>query len=524
MSLALTSAKLLSRVIRANVSNGLSGKNIISRLPTGAITSVKPRIISGLSRLKSEPGELGLFERIYNPIKAFVGFAIGAIKAIKFSATKVWGWLVNTVNAIKAFNWNATDKQLQDSLKSRNVALAGIWGGVLGQGAGWAAGIGIGYGISFFCPVIGGAALARTVASKATLEAVEEMAPTFLNAVKQTAVTFTQNKLINGYMQFRKLIKSAPKPLLTKIFGEKDAEFIKNKWGGEGGPDMSFNAHMDERVDSIKSEELKEFVEEFLDEAWDSFTESGFVIAHEIDEAYAQHRNAQKEILGPGRTIEIQPDTQADEKLKMIEVPQKLAVPFIQATLNTQRLLYNRDVGEIIGQPYGDWLKARPQLRQLTIVFRSRERPPWRHTNGKRCREASYTIPDIKKGVTWEEIKRAASPFTWGKFRATANLDNQRQMAVYGTSEAEAKKKLLQLAQLSDAKIMTISIAEEELRPAKMKKDATPMFPAFGTLLARKNSLDQKGRTTLDSKTYDEEVIRFALWTAKEPKGLILPR
>jgi hypothetical protein len=64
MSLALTSAKLLSRVIRANVSNGLSGKNIISRLPTGAITSVKPRIISGLSRLKSEPGELGLFERI----------------------------------------------------------------------------------------------------------------------------------------------------------------------------------------------------------------------------------------------------------------------------------------------------------------------------------------------------------------------------------------------------------------------------------------------------------------------------
>ena len=160
----------------------------------------------------------------------------------------------------------------------------------------------------------------------------------------------------------------------------------------------------------------------------------------------------------------------------MIEVPQKLAVPFIQATLNTQRLLYNRDVGEIIGQPHSEWIKARPQLRQLTIVFRSRERPPWRHTNGKRCREASYTIPDVRKGLTWEEIKRAASPFTWGKFRATANLDNQRQMAVYGTSEAEAKKKLLQLAQLSDAKIMTISLAEEELRPAKMKKGNMPSF------------------------------------------------
>ena len=64
MSLALTSAKLLSRVIRANVSNGLSGKNIIARLPTGTITSVKPRIISGLTLLKSEARRVTLSERI----------------------------------------------------------------------------------------------------------------------------------------------------------------------------------------------------------------------------------------------------------------------------------------------------------------------------------------------------------------------------------------------------------------------------------------------------------------------------
>ncbi len=126
MSIALTSAKLLSRVIRANASNGLSGKNILSQSPTGAITSIKPRVIAGLTRLRPEPA-LGFFEKIWNPVKALAGFVFGALKVVAFSATKIWGWVVNAITALKAFNWNATDKQLTDSLEAQNVALASVW-------------------------------------------------------------------------------------------------------------------------------------------------------------------------------------------------------------------------------------------------------------------------------------------------------------------------------------------------------------------------------------------------------------
>ncbi len=185
-------------------------------------------------------------------------------------------------------------------------------GGAIGQSFGWLVGIGIGYGISYLCPVIGGAALARLIASKTSKEAIEELLPVFRTAITQTATALGRNVLINGYIQYRKLLKTAPRPLLDAIFGKDTAGFIKNVWGGEGGPDMSFNTQMDEAIESIKNKYVKAFLEEFFDEAWDGFTEAGFVIAHEIDEAYSQHKASQKELLGPDRTIEIVPDVQGE--------------------------------------------------------------------------------------------------------------------------------------------------------------------------------------------------------------------
>jgi hypothetical protein len=184
---------------------------------------------------------------------AFVGFLSWARNIIAFSATKIWGWLVNPITALKPFNWNATDAQLSTSLEAQNVVLAGVWGGALGQGFGWLVGIGIGYGISYLCPVIGGAALARLVASKASKEAIEELLPVLRNAINQTATTIGRNVLVNGYIQYRKLLKTAPRPLLDAIFGKDTAGFIKNVWGGEGGPDMSFNTQMDEAIESIQN-------------------------------------------------------------------------------------------------------------------------------------------------------------------------------------------------------------------------------------------------------------------------------
>jgi len=517
MTLDLTVKTLLSRKIRVNSASGKTGGALL-----GTITSVvvEPRKIDGLTRLKAE-GEGNLIQNLWNAATKFVGFIGGLLKTITFSATKIWGWVIGRIEQLKSFNWNASDAELATMIENQNVALAGVWGGVVGQGFGWLAGIGIGYGIAFLCPVIGGAALARTIASKTGQEAVEELLPALRNALTQTAGALANAGLVSVYTNYRRFLKNAPIGFLTQLYGADTADFIKNIWGSKGAPDMSFNTQMDEAVESISNKYLQNFLEEFFDEAWDSFTEAGFIVAAEIDSAYAQNKAAQKAVLGVERSIEIIPDREAeDEKLRLINIPQSLAIPAIQQTLNTQRLLYGRDMGIVVGQPAASMGRANFQARQLIILFRSRPQPPWRELTGKRCREASVQIPDLKIAVSWEEIKAAASSFTWGKFRATANMDNRRQMAVYGNTAQEAENKLRRLAVLSTSQILTLSVSEEGERPTKLRKEPTIMYPAYATLINRRNTIDGEGRTSIDNQTYDEKTIRFPLWVTKEPKTL----
>lgn len=517
MTIGITVKSLLSRKIRVNSAAGKSGMALFETITT---TISPPRKIDGLTRLKKE-GEGNLLQNLWNAATRFVGFIGGLLKTITFSATQIWGWVIGRVEQLKSFNWNASDAELATMVENQNLALAGVWGGVVGQGFGWLAGIGIGYGVAFLCPVIGGAALARTIAGKVGREAIEEILPALRNALLQTAGTLANAGLINVYVNYRRFLKNAPSAFLEGLYGKDTADFIKNIWGGKNAPDMSFNTQMDEAIESIPNKFLQNFLEEFFDEAWDSFTEAGFVVAQEIDSAYAQNKAAQKAILGVERSIEIIPDREAeDEKLRLINVPQSLAIAQVQQTLNTQRLLYNRDVGAVIGEPAGSMGRANFQPRQLVIVFFSRPQPPWRELTGKPCRRTSVQVPDLKAGITWQEIKTAADSYTWGRFRATANMDNRRQLAVYGATAQEAETKLRKLALLSTSNILTLSISEEEQRPIKLKKEPTQMYPAYATLINRRNSIDGQGRTSIDNRTYDEKVIRFPLWVQTEPRNL----
>ncbi|MBW4474059.1 MAG: hypothetical protein KME45_27345 [Stenomitos rutilans HA7619-LM2] len=516
MSLGLSVGVLLSRKIRANAAAGKTGSELLNAITT---TVVAPRKITSLTKLKAEESG-GLIQNVWNAVSKFAGFIGGLIKAVAFSATKIWGWVVGAIERLKSFNWNATDEELKTMVDAQNLRLAGLWGGVVGQGFGWLAGIGVGYGVAFLCPVVGGAALARLVATKVGKEAMEELLPTLRNALAQTAGAVATSALIGVYTNYRRFLKNAPEAFLNTVFGADSANFIKNVWGAKGGPDMSFNHQMDEAIENIQNKALQEFLEEFFDEAWDSFTEAGFIVAQEIDEAFAQHKASQKELLGPERTIEIIPDREAeDESLKLIQMPQQLALPAIQQTINTQRLLYNRDVGEVIGTPAASMGRANFQLRQLVIVFQTRPEPPWVELTGKRCKRVEVQIPDLKVGVSWEDIKTAANPYDWGRFRATANMNNRRQMAVYGATAQEAETKLRKLALLSTSDILTLSISEEQERPEKLKKRPTRVYPTYATLINRHNTIDGQGRTSIDNRTYDEKTTRFALWTVTEPRN-----
>ncbi|MBL1177826.1 hypothetical protein [Pantanalinema sp. GBBB05] len=542
MGILIAAANLGSRIIRKNVASGKTGRGLLDFITVGAGETL-PRKFAKLTKFQRDATPLEDFSKspigkflnllVDNPITQWAwdiskaaGNWIGkeVWNFIGGSLTGVWGIITNGIQNIWRFDWNAADAELLALCESRNEQIAAAWGSLAGQGIGWLAGIAVGAGVSLVVPVIGSAALARYIAGKTAEEALEELAPAFRNVFLLTSSNLITNATINLYLNYRRFLKNLPHDTLVGIFGDDTANFITNIWGRgtQGGTKLSFSAYfIEEPVERIDNKLIKTFVENLLEEAWDSFVEAGFVVASQLDTAYSQQKLNNQNQLGTQRSCELVLDTRApDEKLYFQNVPQQMLIPAVQSAINTHRMIHNRDVGQIVGQPAEEWIRAKPHYRQLVILFYAKERPPWRDTKGNMVKKAVYSIPDVKVGVTWQEIKTAAKPFTWGKYRATANLDNGRQMAVYGATPEEAKKVLNSLLMLSTAKILTLSVTEEEIRPARLKKSATKMYPVYATLLARRDSVTGKGLPTLDNRVLSEREIRFELWVNQEPKNM----
>ena len=197
--------------------------------------------------------------------------------------------------------------------------------------------------------------------------------------------------------------------------------------------------------------------------------------------------------------------------------PEELLKIQITQLMAFYSLINNRDIGQIVGQPADDWVFKQPRPRYLVIIFKDKETPPWTHKDGRRVKEVSVTIPDAKKNLTWENIKKACSPYNWGRFCAKARLENGRQMALYGATSSEAKKKLKEIMTLSEVGYYSIDISEEDERHPALIKRSTRIYPAFATLLVRKETTTLKGRADISGKKWDEQVTRFRLWTNLQP-------
>jgi hypothetical protein len=532
MSLAQTATEFLSRKVRINTAAGRIGRAVI--LPPVNISKNLSlvRKIGNLTKLqKKVDGDGGVLGFLWDKGKNLLGW-IGskALKFLSFSATSIFSWLVGAVEKLKAFDWNASDKALEKAMENSNVAIASIWGSFVGQGLGWLAGIAVGYGVSFLCPVIGGAGLARLIALKTSKEALEELSSGLAGAIKQTAGILGSNLATIGYMNFRRLLKNAPRGVLEAVYGKDGADFIQKVWGKEGGPNMSFNTQMEQAVEGISNKAVQAFVENALEEGWDSFMEAGFIVAAEIDEAYAQQKHAANQSLGTQRSLEIELDTTAPteskEVLQVVKMPQRLMVQSVQQSINTYRMIHNRDVGLVMGLPVEEYTRAKPQSLRVTIDLYSVKHPPF-FRNTQDLTWATVTIPDVKRSaLEWTTIKTAvggANGYLWGRFRAVAYLDTGRKIICHAGTEEEAEERIKALLRLTTAELTTLNITEEKkagerLTKRKLQKETKRVYPAYFTVINRQELLDPtEGRASTRQKNYRDAKARIPLWLDKEP-------
>ncbi|MGB3492811.1 MAG: hypothetical protein WBA57_08785 [Elainellaceae cyanobacterium] len=471
-----------------------------------------------------QPGEdqPSFLERIVGIGRRVVGFLINVVRTITWSFTRAFSWLLARYNELISFNFNASDAEINGLIRQNNIALASQWGSVAGSATGWISAGVLGAGIGFIMPVIGGALLSSVIAGNVSREGLEEIGANLAQAVNQSGVTLLQNSLLAQLKNTRAFLKSRP-GVAEFFLGEERATRLLEYWGAPGGEAWSIAGAFEETIELIENDTARAFADAFFDEFGDSFIEGGYIIAGTLDEMWAANKRQKKENLGEFREVIVRPDREVDERIYMAGYTNTL-MPAIATTLANHQMLFNRDVGEIVGQPAFDWYRANIQRRKLTVEFIDKDGPPMRHTNGDRVRRATYSIPDVRAGVDWARIKRAARTYTWGKFRAVAKLDNGRQMAVYGATPEGARDKLEDLLELSTAEVISMNISEEVERNITLRKTPTQMWPYRATLLVRRGSADRTGRTDLQGNTFDEEILKFYLWPDTEPPDMpIIP-
>lgn len=516
MGLKITASKLLSRVIRSNTIAGKSGKDLLSGGGGGAL-----RKIDFSGRLGKGTTDGGLLGWAWNAVTGFVGWTFSAaLGGLAWTVSRTWGLIVGTVEKLKSFNWNATEVELENAIKARNDQLAGIWGGVVGAGVGWLAGIGVGAGVALICPTIGGANLARLVAGAVTEEAVEEMKSRLQSALSQTVSLITSSLAVNFYLNYRSWLRDAPEDLLKTIYSSDTVDWIKRYWGRDGQPEVSFNKSMDNLVEGLPGgQAVKNFAENFLEESWDSFIEAGFIVAHQLDEAYQQSKLAsQKAVLGADTSIEITLDKAApNDTIAYSAIPEKLVPTVIQQTINTHRLIHKKDIGQWVGEPFSEaYQAALPMQRKLTLFFREAKTPPYKQIGGD-GKIVQISIPDLKPNTTWKEVKAVCDSYTWGDCFAVCKLNNRRSITVFAATQDLAAKLVRKFASLSSASIVSINTSKEEFKDARLIKRPTTIYPSYCTLLFRKEATE--GRTMLDGKTLTEKVSQIILYTDSPQTG-----
>lgn len=429
--------------------------------------------------------------------KALVNFAVATYQWIfgEFSFAELWGGIQSWFYEIYYFDWNASDAELKKEIDQNNLNLITQLGSLTAVGTVWFSVIGLSTLAATQFPVLGG-----QVALKVIEEGGDEIGGMLKGFLENWAETAIQNNFLKAVLLSRK----------WKLFGSQPINESKKPW--------IIAEKVDKKIEGIKNKKWQAFWSGFKDQFEESFFEAGYIVATAIDDFYATQDIQSNVQEGPSRLIQVHPDANSEEYM-LIGGGQNDVVQTAQNYLANSQLIGNRDVGTIVGQPYDEWYRAKPQTRKLTITFKSISKKPFVDENGKYAKQVSYSIPDAKQGLTWNEVKIAAKKFTWGKFRCTAKLNNGRQMAVYGSSPNEATTKLHELVSLSTATILTESVTEETNVPQERKKKATVMYPAYATMLVRKSTLDTEGTlTTIDGTNYEQSKIRVDLWVDSKPE------
>ncbi len=451
-------------------------------------------------------GLTGAFRFIWGLVSRLSGFILKnlLIPVVSWSFVQLFSGFLEALIEVFNFDFNQTDEEILSQIRAANLLLIESLGELVGAGLAWIITFTLATGATMRIPV-----LSAQIALKVAEEGGEELRGQLNSFVTVARQVMVRNGVLLTFLTARRMS--------IFRFLQRPGQQRREPWTIAGA--------IDNFVEGLPAE-LEAAAQGLIDGLSENLIEAGYVVAMTIDDYYATQRRAVEKTLGEKRGVIIAPDRRVPDENFVIKGSQEIIKPVIQNAIATHRLIYNRDVGQIVGEPAGDWRKAGYQRRILTLVFKSKNTPPYIASPGDpdEIKTVTITIPNADVGLSWERIKGASRRWTWGRFKATANLENGRKLRVNGASADEAEDKLREFLALQSADILTLSISEEKDRHPYLRKTSTVMYPAYGDLVIRRVVGGDSGNTDQTGQSYQQEIRRFDLWPENEPPEFeILP-
>ena len=221
------------------------------------------------------------------------------------------------------------------------------------------------------------------------------------------------------------------------------------------------------------------------------------------------------------------PDREAPEEILMTWGNRQQIENQIIQGLNQHQQVWNRDVGQIIGEPLIESVRRPPFDLVLRILFRSVPRPVWKHPDGTQAKRVQITIPALKIAkLDWSTVKNAVggvNGYVWGRFRFEARLEDENKIRFYAATEEEGEALLAKILTLVNPGLLTLNIVEEKKDGARLKypalyKTPTRVYPAMLTLINQEKIASQDVGKQSTKGTYLNRRYLLPLYTNTAPE------
>lgn len=280
----------------------------LARLPADIQNFVKLTAIEGPKTLKAFEQTLRMISKLGGAALRTCGlFLVGGIavgwilfKIFTLDFSSLWGAFTQGTTALWNFNWNISDKGINEQLNSTWESFGGLLGGTLGNLVGFTA-----------CGALPGSALlvineglAMTVLKEVGEEAFEEFVGNLRNLSMSLWRATASTTLLWAYKDIRRAVKFPGNKFGEALKGVIGEDKFK-KWGKDGGESFSFSSAFENVVEKIPNTFIENFIEEFFEEATESCVEAGFIVTNTIESQLKMTTDAVSPLLGQPTLVEV---------------------------------------------------------------------------------------------------------------------------------------------------------------------------------------------------------------------------